>query len=290
MAAHAKVSRDQQIFLSAGKQKLSQNRVPMTTRPCLLFPVLILVGCNGSPPPGASPKQARRAPPTSVDECIATWGEMGMWLPDAEQVELFRRNFDSARGSLHAALSNPDHSVRMRAAYVIGEIGASAKPAGQDLLARLKDEDDELVRIYIVQALSAIDYDTNAALSTLGDRYAALDGENVPLKLDHSYAEVDEKITVASALYVLMKTDTNARREYLDFVTKWLAPPADDLSGNLLEGYWERRLVAVLALERMPDAVDAIPKLELLQAEPNRKPWVDAHVPRVLAVLRKNVR
>jgi len=215
---------------------------------------------------------------------------MGMWLPDAKQVELFRRNFDSARGSLHVALSNPDHSVRMRAAYVIGEIGASAKPAGQDLLARLKDEPDELVRIYIVQALSAIDYDTNPALSMLADRYAALDGENVPPKVDHSYAEVDEKITVASALYVLLKADAKAKREYFDFVTKWLDPPADDLSRNLLEGYWERRLVTVLALERMPDAVDAIPKLESLQAEPNSKPWIGAHVPRVLAVLRKNVR
>lgn len=264
--------------------------MPMTSRPCLLISVLILVGCDSSPPPGASPQQGRRASPTSVDECIATWGDMGMWLPDAKQVELFRRNFDSARGSLHVALSNPDHSVRMRAAYVIGEIGASAKPAGQDLLARLKDEPDELVRIYIVQALSAIDYDTNPALSMLADRYAALDGENVPPKVDHSYAEVDEKITVASALYVLLKADAKAKREYFDFVTKWLDPPADDLSRNLLEGYWERRLVTVLALERMPDAVDAIPKLESLQAEPNSKPWIGAHVPRVLAVLRKNVR
>lgn len=84
--------------------------------------------------------------------------------------------------------------------------------------------------------------------------------------------------------------DAESKSRYFDFVTKWLDPPEDDLSGDLLEGYWERRWMAVNALEQMPDATDAIPKLESLEVEPNAKPWVDIHVPRVLGVLRRNIR
>ncbi len=213
---------------------------------------------------------------------------MGMWLPDAEQVKVFRDNFDVARGSLCDALTHSNHSVRIRAAYVIGEIGETAKPAGEELLARLGEESDEVVRIYIVDALNAIGYDTEAAITVLIKRYEALDGANVPPNDDHSYAEVDEKITVACALYAFVDAESKSR--YFDFVTKWLDPPEDDLSGDLLEGYWERRWMAVNALEQMPDATDAIPKLESLEVEPNAKPWVDIHVPRVLGVLRRNIR
>lgn len=205
---------------------------------------------------------------------------MGARLPDAPQIDFFRKNFDSARGALYAALSHPDRQLRMRAAYVIGEIGASAKPAGEDLLARLEVEPNEQIRIYIVEALSAMRYGTDAAISVLADRYAALDGTNVPPRANHSYAEADEKIAVASALYVLVKADAPAKQDYFDFVTKWLNPPADELSRELLEGYWERRWMAVNALERMPDATEAIPKIEALRAEPNAKPWVEVQVPR----------
>ncbi len=81
-----------------------------------------------------------------------------MWLPDAEQVAVFRDNFDSSRSSLRDALAHPDYSVRMRAAYVTGEIGKSANPAGEDLVARLREEPNRLVRIYIIDALNAIDF------------------------------------------------------------------------------------------------------------------------------------
>ena len=84
--------------------------------------------------------------------------------------------------------------------------------------------------------------------------------------------------------------DADTKSEYFNFVTKWLNPAADDLSGDLLEGYWERRWIAVNSLEQMPDATDAIPKLESLKAEPNAKSWVDVHVPRVLGVLQNNAR
>jgi hypothetical protein len=245
---------------------------------------LCCVGCDGT---AQQQKPASRQTPaatsTSVDEYIANFGDMGMWLPDAKQVGVFRDNFDTARSSLRDALSHSSSSVRMRSAYVIGEIGTTARPAGQELLDRFKNEPDVLVRIYIVDALNAIGYDDHAAVAVLIERYKALNGTNVPPNGDSSYADVDEKIKIASAVYSL--TSDEVVSEYYDFVTKWLDPPDGGLSSELLEGYWERRWIAVNSLERMPAA-----KLESLQAERNAKPWVNTHVPRVLAVLRKNAR
>lgn len=255
------------------------------------FAILLVcfVGCDGATHQQKSAsRQTPIATAKSVDEYIAGWGDMGMWLPDAKQIGAFRDNFDTARNSLRDALSHSDDSVRMRAAYVIGEIGITARPVGKELLARLTEEPDELVRIYIVDALNAIGYDDHATVAVLVERYKALDGTNVPPNGDPSYAEVDEKIKIASALYSLANDESKS--EYYDFVTKWLDPPDDGLNGDLLDGYWERRWIAVNSLERMPAAKDAIPKLESLQTEPNAKPWVNTHVPRVLGVLRKNAR
>lgn len=265
--------------------------IGLSMRATALIAILsvLLVGCDrANSRPGTAAQQTTVQPTKTVEEYISGWGEMGMWLPDAEQVSVFRKNFASAHAALRDALSHTDHSVRMRAAYVIGEIGDTAKPAGEGLLARLAEEPDELVRIYIVDALSAIGYNTEAVVTALTERYKALDGTNVPPNDDHSYAEVDEKISVASALYTF--ADDDSKPEYFEFVTKWLDPPDTDLNADLLDGYWERRWMAVNSLERMPDAIEAIPKLESLQAEPKAKPWVDVHVPRVLAVLRQHAR
>ena len=261
----------------------------MRSTACIALLSVLLVGCDrASSQPGATTQQTPVQQTKTVEEHVASWSEMGMWLPDAEQVTIFRDNFDSARSSLRDALANPNDSVRMRAAFVIGEIGDSAKPAGEDLIARLREEPDRLVRIYIIDALNAISYDSGAAVTVLAARYEALDGTNVPPNDNHSYAEVDEKIKVASALYSFV--DADSRSQYFDFVSKWLDPPNADLNGDLLDGYWERRWIAVNSLEQMPYATDAIPKLEALKTEPNAKSWVHVHVPRVLGVLRKNAR
>ncbi|MFO7905791.1 MAG: hypothetical protein ACQESR_25230 [Planctomycetota bacterium] len=96
---------------------------------CIVLLSVLLVGCDGAnSQSGTATQQTPRRTSETVEEYIAGWGEMGMWLPDAEQVAVFRDNFDSTRSSLRDALANPDDSVRMRAAYVIGEIGDSGGP------------------------------------------------------------------------------------------------------------------------------------------------------------------
>ena len=209
---------------------------------------------------------------------------MGMYLPDEEQIEFVRTNLDDATPQLKGALNHDNTDVRQRTAYVIGEIGPEAKSLGPPLAERLKVEPERIVRIYIYDALAAVQFSNFGVVSQLHERYDALSPQNEPYQFGAGYADVDERINVAAALYVLHRE--GPRDEYLEFVTKWLAPPAADIKPEELGGYWERRWVAVISLEGMPEATEAIPLLESMLDEKDAKSWVNVHVPRVLGVLR----
>ncbi|SFI46235.1 HEAT repeat domain-containing protein [Planctomicrobium piriforme] len=252
----------------------------------VLFCGLLTLGCGDS---SATPERKTHSTSPAVlsriDEIFKSWPNKGMWLPDEKEISFFRSNFDQSRGALAKALSNKEPKVRMRAAYVIDKIGPEAKSFGPDLIDHLQSEDDEVVRMYLVNALGSIEFRDPAALAVLRQRFDSLSAANVPPRSDLSYAEVDEKINTAAALYRL---DLSPQRlEYLNFVLQWLHPPSETLSPADRTGYWERRWVAVTSLERMRDAKDAIPLLEAMEHEPKAKMWVSVHVPRVLGVLRK---
>ncbi|MEO9594083.1 HEAT repeat domain-containing protein [Rhodopirellula bahusiensis] len=150
-----------------------------------------LAGCNQRVgQQNSTPQKTGDTANPSFDELIAAWGDMGMMLPDSAQVDVFRADFETARGALQDALSDSDDSVRMRAAYVIGELGDIAKPAGEKLLARLTGEPDELVRIYIVDALNSVGYDTDATIAALSDRFETLNGNNVPPNADNDFGNL----------------------------------------------------------------------------------------------------
>jgi hypothetical protein len=225
-----------------------------------------------------------QSPQSKAEQYIADWDTRGASLPDKEQIRFFDNHLEATSAALCQALAHEDDSVRIGAAYVISEIGERAKLAGPGVLERLRIEPDETVRMYLVEALSSIGYDSDEAVSYLAKRFESLDSTNDPLHADYSYSEADEKITVAAALYVLSKDD--AKPQYLRFVTDWLKAPPNELTGPLLEGYWQRRWVAVTSLDNMPGAVEAIPLLEGLRNEPGAQPWVEVHVPRALEALR----
>lgn len=248
-------------------------------RIAIAAPLLLLIvgGCAKKPPPQDVPR---------YDQYIAEWADMGMWLPKQDQIQYFSTNFTKAYPSLKKALDDSDQSVRMRAAYVIDEIGSPARAAGPDLLSRLKIEPDVVVRMYIVDALIGIGYRGEDTVATLTQQFEALDGANVPPIGAGTYAEVDEKVVVASALYAL--GDESAKSKYFDFVTGWLKPIPGDVTGALLEGYWERRWIAVNSLEHMHGATEAIPLMEAMRAEADAESWVDTHVPRVIYALQRD--
>lgn len=236
---------------------------------------LVLVGCGK---PSNSPRH--------IQAWVDSWAEMGMYLPDEEQVQFLHANLKDVRPELEEALSHENPDVRQRAAYVIAQIGPDADALGNSLFEQLEREQEQLVQIYLIDALGAIRFANKEVQASLEAKYAALSDENVPPSLFDAgkYAEVDEKINLAGVLYVL--ADEDSQKQYFDFVTQWLAPPGDSMSQAEVYGYWERRWMAVNTLEGMEGATAAIPQLEAMQQENDAKPWVHVHVPRVLNALK----
>ncbi|WP_152098657.1 hypothetical protein [Lacipirellula parvula] len=249
--------------------------------PSFLLVLLAACGAVGCQPGGSTPSAdvARQS-----SEYIASWADMGMYLPDAKQVGFFREHFDELRPELVAALSAPESAVQQRAAYVIDEIGGSARACGPDLLRRLQENPERLIRMYLINALASVGYDDPNAIGELQRRYKTLSRENVPRGMFASeYDDVDERINVAAALYRLVPVED--RDEYREFVTQWLEPPGDGLSSRELNGYTERRWHAVIVLEYMPGAYEAIEPLDKMRQEEDAPAWVEVHVPRVLKAL-----
>jgi hypothetical protein len=239
--------------------------------------LLACIGCDASPPP------------QHIQAWVNGWGEMGMYLPKQDQIDFLHANLDDVTPELEAAVAHANPDIRQRAAYVIAEIGTDAQALGKKVFEQLKIEPEQLVQIYLIDALGAVRCKEDEVMAFLEKKYAALSDENVAPPLlggGGVYQEVDEKINLAAALYVLSERDSRAK--YLDFVTKWLLPPSPDLGFRERDGYWERRWMAVISVEQMQGANEAIPLLESMLVEENAKSWVPVHLPRVLKALKSD--
>ncbi len=214
-----------------------------------LLTTIAIIGC-GKP----------SSPPQHIQAWVDSWAEMGMYLPDEEQIQFLHVNLDDVQPELAAALAHKNPDIRQRAAYVVGEIGPDANALGAAVFEQLKKEPKQLVQIYLIDALGSIRFDNDEVVAYLRSKYDSLSSENTAAQLGGAYAEVDEKINLAGVLYVLGKPET--RDQYRDFVIQWLHPPNEDLSSSELSGYWERRWMAVNALGSMEGASEAIPLLE----------------------------
>lgn len=257
----------------------------MRSSSVLILLLLLAFGCGKSTPNTPSVSNPSPNVNRQADNYIAAWQSMGMYLPDDQQIAFFESNLPQTQNKVIAALASPESDVRQRAAHVISGIGVPAQACGPALLNQLKSEKDRLVRIYLINALAAVEFRGPAAVSELESRFQTLTDDNVPRNLlDSDYEDVDEKIRVAAALYVLKSGKD--RDQYFDFVTKWLQPPPSGLTPDELRGYWERLWMAVISLEHMPGATSAIPLLELMQTEKDAESWVGFHVPRVIKTLQ----
>lgn len=186
-----------------------------------------------------------KTPTTKAEEYVDSWADMGAWLPDKEQIAFFRNYLADVQEVLISALSNSNADVRQRAAYVIGEIGPYALDLGPALFTCLREEPKRLVRMYLYDALASVHFVDPTVIDDLKERFQSLDEKNEPPAQDNSYAAADEKIDVAGALYLLDKSPN--RREYLEFVLRWLRRPGDDMAPEQLAGYWEHVGVPLLS-------------------------------------------
>ena len=201
---------------------------------------------------------------------------MGMWLPNGEQVAFFSANIDTTKDVLANKLNDQNSDVRQRAAYIIEEIGPAAKPMQTALVTALAKEKVPLVRIYLCNALRAIGEADEEALAKLRELF---------------HTSGDDKDTLEQRIYSGAGSSTLSKNpkevsECTNFVCRWLKSPSKDLDPIELEKYWDLRWSTVNAVEHMTHAQQAIPLLESMLSEPEKRSWVNEHVPRALVALK----
>ncbi len=223
-------------------------------------------------------------PTYKAEAYIDGWGSTDMYLPK-DQIPFFAEHFSEVKDILAHGLVNPNSDIKQRTAYVIDELGVQAKSLETNILDALKAEPDRTVRLYHYRALRSIGAGNNLTLTYLKDRFQIL-SEQQDGPYDGEYYKVsDERIKLSATLFVL-DDDLHQRSIYLNEVTQWLNPPNPSLSQSELEAYWDHRWCAVIAVEFMKGAEEAIPLLEAMLCEQSTKQWVSVHVPRALKSLR----
>jgi len=248
----------------------------MTIRLLATLLVASFVGCSGS---SQATRRARKY--------VENWDRMEMQLP-ADQVPFFAEHFPEVRSVLADALTHQSDKTRMRAAYVVEELGTQATDLEPELLRSLGSESERLVRLYIYGALRGIGAQDQETIVALRDRFRSLGAEAETAPAENTYyTRVDERMKVAAVLYVLDKGSEQSP-DYLRTVLRWLHPPEAGASGEELEAYWNHRWCAVIDVEHMYGATEAIPLLEAMLDEKPSKSWVSVHVPRALEALRSS--
>src|SRR5262245_62849680 len=106
--------------------------------------VVLAIGCS------------MRPTPTTPQELVDSWDRMGMWLPDENQIAIFRSHWAESVNPLSASLDSPNYEVRMRAGYVLEKLGRNALSLGPVLEQRLREEPDRLVRLYLYGAVRGL--------------------------------------------------------------------------------------------------------------------------------------
>lgn len=211
-----------------------------------------------------------------ADKYAKGWADMGMWLPNANELSFFSTNFDAVSEVLVTKLNDPNEDVRQRAAYVIEQIGPQAKSLQPAIVTALAKEKVPVVRIYLCNALRATGEGNEEALLQLRKMF-----DNTA----NDKNAFDQRIYAAAALSVLSK-DAAEISKCTDHVCQSLTLPQPNLSAEQLETHWDRCWTAVNAVEHMPGAQQAIPLLEQLLTANAHPGWVEVHVPRALAALK----
>jgi hypothetical protein len=247
---------------------------------------LISFACLALTLTGCAKQSVPSDPVAAARYYVKGWNTSSMYLPPQEEISFFANHFQEVSNVLGDALADNEETVRQRAAYVIEHIGEKASALEPRLATQIGKEQSRLVRLYLYGAIRATGAKDPATVEGLKKRYNGM--INAEETKEGIYSTTDERISLASALYVI-DDQPEERGKLLQEVTQWLQPPAATLSGRELDTYWEHRWMAVISVEHMRGAKEAIPLLESMLAEKPTKSWVDVHVPRALQTLRKSL-
>jgi len=234
----------------------------------ILFVIFVLsaAGCSHYTP----------AEITSISQSyINSWqSPESMTVSEENQIAFLRSYLAETKKPLGEALEHPSYSVRMWAAYVIGQIGPVARMMESQLTERLQSEQNRVVRIYLYEAVQKTELGTPALIALLRQRFEALDDS--PSGQDYSnrrwdISDADEKIHLAATLCVLEKGP--ACGEYRTYLLNWLRNPTSELTSHEWAQLWDRRRETILVLPSVPGASAAIPLLEELQSGHSAPSW-----------------
>jgi len=215
---------------------------------------------------------------------VTKWSQLGMWLPEKD-VPFFKDNFTVVEPVLRDALANSSEHIRQDAAYIVRGIGPAALPLEPLLVQRMEVESNRTVRMYLYAAARSIGARSEKMLALLKARFAALEKEADVRTHDFEYTAVDERIQLAAALLTLDEA-RQRQADYRDFILQWLKPVPKNLSGPKREAYWDHRWMAVNVVENTGSPHEAIPLLQAMLKEPDRKAWVYIKVCRALEAVR----
>jgi hypothetical protein len=214
---------------------------------------------------------------------VKKWSQLGMWLPEKD-VPFFKDNYAILQPVLGDAIADASDAIRQNALYVVREIGPTALPLEPLLAKRMEVEPDRTVRLSLYAAARSIGAKSDHTLTLMKERYAALETQPDIRVHDYDHTPVDERIELAAAL-LRLDDQPERRADYRDLILRWLKPAPKDLRAGRQDAYWDHRWIAVNVIENCGGPREAIPLLQAMLKEPNRKTWVYIKVSRALAAL-----
>jgi len=218
---------------------------------------------DGRPP--APPGHAQQGDARAVKEVVASWKDLGMWLPSSEEVALIRKALPESLEDLRVGLKHDDAHVRMSTAYVAEELGPEAAGLAQDVLQQLQTEPKALVRAYLADALAALGDDSRDILDVLGREFQSEQDDQARISLAGALVRLDSP-----------EAQPEAWQWLLDSVKTFPPFPPEGLEER--GAFWLRRREAVRHLREVRGKEEVLlPLLTKLRDNPGTPGWVIEH-------------
>jgi hypothetical protein len=209
----------------------------------------------------------------SDDDVVESWKDLGIYLPNDEDVAYLSSHLPHSLQALMRGLSHENAHVRMCSADVVERLGESAKSLGPALRAAYIAEQKVINRVYFAKALAAIG-DTSSKNIDFLNRYFAIE------------EDIEVRTYLAGALLIVSGVDTNP--EAWEWIVSSLSPgasTADPYTDEFYE-YWERRWAASYMLGKLgPRASQAVPLLDHLMRHKATPDWVKSQVKSDIAAI-----
>ena len=212
--------------------------------------------------PRAPASGARQGAEPSVTDIVASWKDLGIWLPSSDEVKLVRSRLPESLDALRVGFKHDDAHVRMSTAYVAEKLGPEAAGLARDVLQRLQTEPEPLVRVYLADALAAIGDNSQDILDALRGEFQSEQDDQVKTYLAGGLVRLNSP-----------KAEPEAWQWLLDSLKTFPPVPPDGLEER--QAFWERRWGGVRHLRETRGKEEVLlPLVTKLRDNPATPGWV----------------